>query len=210
MRNYAHENGKFINKNNEEIPLELIKKNDKEINLSIDRYEQNNKDLIVLPIVDNINLFTQEKEFESGRLMSSKETMAKYSGDYCIYMRNRFGMSPVNIQQQAAVNESIDGAKMDMKEPSSANLAEHKGTTRDVDVFITLHSPFRAKQPIYAGYDIKILQDHFRNFRIDLDRNGPSCETNLFFDGATNTFKELPYPNSPEMTSVYKQIEKFK
>lgn len=190
MTSYARDNGVYYDKNNNIIPLELILKNDEAINKSIDRYEQNDPDEYRIIITDHVGLLQQEKQ--EGQLLSLYDTIAKWSSDYCIRLRNRFRFIIVNVQQQAAANQSIDGVKMDMREPSSGNLSDYKASSKDCNTLITLHSPFRAKQRNYLGYNIELLKDNFRQLSIALDREGGSCETSLYFNGAVNYFKELP------------------
>ncbi len=58
-----------------------------------------------------------------------------------------------------------------------------------------LYSPYRNGIDTYNNYNIKALRDHYRSFYIDFDRDGASCETNLYFHGAVTQFRELPKPN---------------
>lgn len=190
MVNYARDNGNYYDKNNQIIPMELILKNDETINKTIDRYEMSNPDEYRIVITDHIGLLNQEKH--EGQMMNLYDTIAKWSSDYCIRLRNRFKYTIVNVQQQAAMSESLDAAKMDMKEPSAANLSDYKSSSKDVNVLLALHSPFRAKQRTYMGYNIEKLRDNFRQLFILLDREGSACETSLYFNGACNVFKELP------------------
>lgn len=206
MVNYARDNGKYYNKNNEIIPIEDILKNDESINKTIDRYEQNNQDEYRIVLTDHVGILSQEKH--EGQMMNLYDTIAKWSSDYCIRLRNRFGYIVVNVQQQASTNQSIDGAKMDMKEPSAANLADYKSSAKDVNALITLHSPFRAKQRNYLGYNIELLKDNFRQLSIVLDREGSACETSLYFNGSCNLFKELP-PANKMTQSIYDEIKKM-
>lgn len=189
MTNYARENGNYYDKNNQIIPMELILKNSEEINKTIERYEMNDPNEYRIIITDTINLLQQEKN--EGQLLSIYDTIARWSSDYCIRLRNRFHYTIVNVQQQAQQNQSIDGAKMDMKEPSASNLSDYKGSAKDLNCLIALHSPFRAKQRTYMGYDITKFKDNFRQLFILLDREGSSCETSLYFNGAVNYFREL-------------------
>lgn len=205
MREFARQNGKFFWKGKE---IDVPEDADWEL-MKWDHYEPNNPDLIVMPIIDNVNLFMEER----GKTLW--DTIGLYSHSYCVKMRNNFYFSPVNIQQQAAANESIDGKKVDMQEPSASNLADNKTTAKDCDVFITIHSPFKNKKSTYNDYNIEKLRDYYRRFSIEVDRGGYSCETNLYFDGAVNLFKELPTakdpknPNqeNPDMLKVYNLIK---
>ena len=205
MTDYARNNGKYYNKHNEIIPMDKILLNDEEVNKTIDRYEQNDPDEYRIIITDHLGIMQCEKN--QGVTMNLYDTISKWSSDYCIRLRNRFGYIMANVQQQAAGNEGVDALKVDRQEPSANNLSDNKSTAKDCDMLITLHSPFRAKQRAYMGYNIEKLKDNYRHLKIEFDRNGSGCETPLFFDGSVNFFSELPLPE--QMTpALYDEITK--
>lgn len=69
-----------------------------------------------------------------------------------------------------------------------------------------MFAPDRYKIENYRGYDITKLKDNYRALKILKDRNYGLANgyLNLYFDGATNIFKELP--NSKEIN--YKSFVK--
>lgn len=167
-------------------------------------YIMKDPDLYVFVIVDNYNNLTPEK---GGKLY---DAIGKFSGDYAITLRNIYQCNIVAIQQQAAEGSSNDAYKLGKLEPSVENLKDFKSTANDIDMFITLYSPLRNKLKVYEGYDINKLGDHYRRFSIQLDRNGQAVDTDLFFDGATNTFKQMPLPEDKvNLEKVYNLIKKF-
>jgi len=168
---------------------------------TIDRYIPDDKDLFTIIIIDNVNLLRSEKK------ATLYETIEKFSSEYMIRVRNLWGGIPVIVQQQALTKESNESIKMDRLEPSADGLADYKATSKDVDIMLTLYSPFRHKIRRYLNYDITRLKDSYRRLAVEFDRNGEPCETSLYFDGAVNYFKELP-PAEQMTDEVYQKIEK--
>lgn len=68
-----------------------------------------------------------------------------------------------------------------------------------------LFSPYRYKITDYAGYDLNILQDNYRELSIIFNRDGKSnAGVDLYFDGASNFFQELPKSSEKEeLLKVY-------
>lgn len=204
IRDFYHANGVYISKSGEEIPMELINQNSEEVNKTIAYYKPNNPDLFVFVIVDHISLITEEKV--DGVKQTLYDAIKKLSNDYLLDIRDRWKGIPVVIQQQNLDKEGNESMKMGTTEPSASGLADFKGTGKDCNVLFTIYSPMRNKIREYNGYDITILRDNYRRLAIEFDRNGSSCETNLFFDGAVNYFKELPKPD--KMQPIYAKIKK--
>ena len=105
---------------------------------------------------------------------------------------------------------SLEAFKSNKIRPTKAGLADCKNTGNDCDVLIGITNPFSFELPEYLGYDIKKLKDSFRCIEVVLNRGGRSngiCP--LFFDGATNNFKELPLPNDSSMQEVYAYISRL-
>lgn len=69
---------------------------------------------------------------------------------------------------------------------------------------VSLFDPSRFDLTEYKGWDLTRLGGNHREFSIDLNRNGISRATcQLYFNGATSFFKELPKTPSEE---VYRDI----
>lgn len=167
---------------------------------TIDRYIPNDPDLFVIVKVDTINLLTPEKN------TTLYDAIGKLSSDYLIRIRNRWNGIPVIIQQQSLDKEGNKSTEMGRNEPSADGLADNKSTSKDCSVLMTIFSPFRHKQSSYLKYNITKLKDNYRRLAIDFDRNGQSCETSLYFNGAVNYFKELPKPDQlgeTEYTNIH-------
>lgn len=199
MYKYAMDNGKIITK-----PI-IIKDPDTGVETTkqvFDYYIPNNPDEYVIIITDHLAELTTE----SGK--DIKGTMEKHS-DYMRILRNMFGYIPVDVQQQAASQESLDKFKANKLEPSIEGLGETKLTARKANVILGLFSPAIHEIARYHNYDIGKLTDNFRNLSIIRQRNGISgVNTGLYFNGACNYFRELP--RGAEMTAQhYAAIEKL-
>jgi len=166
-----------------------------------DYYEMENPQEYRIIFVDHISLISQE------RGMSQRETMGKLS-EYMVLLRNRYKFTPVIIHQQALF-ENIDAFKMDKLTPSIANLADNKAIARDVNVCISLFSPFKYGIKQWMNYDITKLRDNVRFIEVLLNRDGQSNGVMaLYFDGAVNAFAQLPSFNDiPNMNKVYALIQ---
>lgn len=70
-------------------------------------------------------------------------------------------------------------------------------------------SPYTHELPQYLGYDITKFKNYIRFLEIVLNREGESNNVvGLYFDGATNYFKELPLPDDREgLTKVINNID---
>ena len=203
LRDYFHANGRYIDKQGHPISYHDIEKNDLQINLNISHYEPNNPDLFVIPVIDHISLLNPEKQ--DGKMQTTYDAIAKLSSDYLIKVRNRWQASICVVQQQTLAKESNESAKMDRHEPSSDGLSDYKGSAKDCDQLITIYSPFRNKVRNYLGYDITRMQNYYRRLAVELDREGATFETSLYFNGKVNFFKELP--QSSQITNeIYNKI----
>lgn len=198
-RQYAESRGKVYTK---KVKSKDEFGNTKEVEV-FDRYEPNNPNEYVLAIIDTINLIDTE------RGMTLKQSMDKLS-EYCAkYLRNRYFISPVIIQQQAFEQEGNEAFKLGRVRPSVAGLGDSKYTSRDSNVVLGLFSPFRFSIKEYEGYDISKFKDNIRFLEMVVNRDGEMgglCP--LYFDGAVCQFEELPRPDDREkLQQVYNYIE---
>lgn len=208
VRDYAEKNGRYFTKDKKHIPLSDIYNKDKKLaekaSKAIDHYKADDPDEYVLVITDHLSLLTPEKGEDL------RAAMGNYSSNYCIKMRNRWNYTPISVQQQAAAQEGVDNVKAAMIRPTANGLADNKTTGRDVDLLLGLFSPARMQQKYWEGYNIGMsdteagrksthpyaLLGNYRELSICYSRRGYSdVYGHLFFNGASNVFKELPKPN---------------
>lgn len=167
-------------------------------------YQYNDENLFIFVVVDNYNNFVAENNG------TKFESIGKWSNEYAIELRNENKCIIIGIQQQSSETNNIEAHKIKRIEPSAENLKDNKSTVNDVDMFITLFSPYRAQLNNYNNYDIQKLKDFYRLFEIHFDRNGIPLKTNLFFDGCVNFFTPLPKTDDlVQLDKFYKTAEKY-
>lgn len=169
-------------------------------------YESNDSGEYRIVFIDHMGLIDTE------RGMSLKQSMDKLSEYLAKYLRNRYGFSPVIIQQQSFENESSDNISNGRIRPSAQGLGDSKYIARDCNMLLGLFSPFKFEIPEYKKYNITRLKDNFRLLEVILNRDGESgglCP--LFFDGKVSDFKELPMPTDKvAMQLVYDYLDKIR
>lgn len=151
----------------------------------------------VIVICDHLSLLQVE-----GGTNSLHESMTRMSAEYARkQITKHFKYIFVGIQQQSADKEKLvftnTGMSVEQKlEPSLDALGDNKLTQRDALVVLGLFAPDRYGIKHYLGYNVDRLHDKFRGLIILKNRVGrPNLKMGLFFDGETNTFKQLPTPN---------------
>jgi replicative DNA helicase len=202
VMDYHEKNGVYLDRDSKVIPLEQIKNSDKEISRQaqshIHVYKANNENLFYQVITDHVALLQQEDKDTDQR-----QTIGRFSSNYCIKMRDRWASIVINVQQQAAQQEGADAIKLSMTKPSANGLGINKNTQQDCDMILGLYAPIRYQKLDYKGYNLAHeglqmlpLYDNHREFFTILNRRGgAAASTQLFFLGQSCFFKELPYPN---------------
>lgn len=171
-----------------------------------DYYTSDNPNEYKLIVIDTMNLVDIE------RGMTLKQSMDKLSEYLAKYLRNRYGFSPVVIQQQAMDGEGIDNIKLNKVRPSLAGLGDSKYIARDANIVLGLFSPARLGLAEYEKYDITQFKDNIRFLEVCANRDAEMGGLiALFFDGAVCQFKELPKPSdTTELAKVYKYLKKLR
>lgn len=200
-RNYAEEHGKVVYKTIQ-IKNEFGATEDRKV---FDSYIPDNPEEYVIPIVDTVNLIDREAG------LTQKQAMDKLSEYAAKYLRNRYNMSPILIQQQSFESENNDSFKLGRNKPAVHTLGDSKYTARDANLVLGINSPARFGIPEYFGYNIQKLKDNARFLEVIINRDGQvGGVIGLFFDGATCTFKELPPPdNRQAVEAVYDYVKKI-
>lgn len=158
-----------------------------------DKFTLHNRSDLTIVMIDHFSLLTTE----SG--MDLRQTIGKMSSDYILEFRDFYDFSTVAVQQQAAESEKQifhnGNSVIEKVMPSTDGLGENKTTQRDCNVMLGLFAPFRYKFTKYHGYDLSILRDQYRELSVIINRNGSGNQAvDLFFNGASNIFMELPDP----------------
>lgn len=169
-------------------------------------YTPNNPDEFVIIIVDHVSLLQTEKG------QSLHQAISTFSSQYCLKMRDKWGYIPTVVQQQSAASSSLKQggnkkAALELVRPDQEGLADNKYTARDVDLMLSLYNPSRYDIDEYRGWDLNRIGDYHREVNINLNRNGISKATcQLYFNGASSYFSELPAQASEE---VHRDIERI-
>ena len=167
----------------------------------IDEFIKDDKEEYWIVITDHLSLLSTEKGEDL------RETIGRFSSNYCVRLRNIYKFTVVNIQQQSATAQDNESFKLDRLAPSPANLAENKSTKNDLNVMLGIFSPYRFKKAQWEGYNIRDFNDHIRFLEVVLNRSGSSgAVCPLYFDGAVNFFSELPVPTDERNLITYKQL----
>jgi hypothetical protein len=146
----------------------------------------------VVVIVDHIGLL----QTAPGETLH--QAISKYSSEYCLEMRDKWGYSPVIVQQQSADSSRAQfnyrgDTIIDKIRPDSEGLADNKYTARDVDLMISLFYPKRYNITKHDDINLERIGDNHREFMINLNRNGISnAGIQLFFLGSSSYFAEFP------------------
>ena len=165
-----------------------------------DYFQRNDENEYWICITDHLSLLSTEKG------MDLRETIGKFSSKDCVQLRNHFGFTIVNVQQQAGSKQGTEAFKLDKLTPSTDGLADNKMTAKDVNIMLTIFSPFKFEKPQWHGYNINDFKDNIRFLEVYLNRDGtPGSVCPLYFDGAVNFFAELPKPSDPGI-NYYKQL----
>lgn len=166
-----------------------------------DYYIPDDPDEYRILFIDHVSLLSTERDY------TLKKTIDKLS-EYCVLLRNRYGIIPVVIQQQSLEQEGLDAVKANRIRPSLSNLSDSKYTCRDANVVLGIFSPYRFEIPDYKGYDIRVLKDNIRFLELIINRGGsPGGIIALYFDGAVNYFRELPKANDKEsLEKIYRHL----
>lgn len=162
-------------------------------------YKPNDPEEYTFVMTDHISLLVAEKDI-TGEKMTHWQSINKFSQDYCLKgFCKRYNYTVVNVQQQEAAKEkqeyTFKGSSIEDKlEPSLDGLADNKLTQRDADLVLGIFAPERYKIENFRGYDITKLKDRYRAIKILKDRDYGLANgyLNLYMNGATNIFKELP------------------
>lgn len=166
-------------------------------------YTPYNPNEYVICMIDTLNLIDTE------RGLTLKQSMDKMSEYAAKYLRNRYNMTFIVIQQQSVESENNDAYKIGKIRPSVASLGDTKYSARDSQITLGLFSPFKHGLQEYLGYDITKFKDNIRFLEVLTNRDGNMGGiVALLFDGATCQFSELPRPDDRDaIRQVYNYID---
>jgi hypothetical protein len=140
-------------------------KNDKSIDniLTTRTYEPNHPNHIVLVITDHIGILAHEKDSAQGKGLIDKFSRCMRE------CRDLYGFSPVIVQQLNRNMESTERKKQGELAPKIGDFLDSGNTSRDSDVIMALHDPYRhatgGKAGMENGYNLdRLKDDKFRTY----------------------------------------------
>lgn len=158
-----------------------------------DTYTSTHPDHYTQVVLDHFSLIHPEKDYPT-----LHSAMGKMSSDYFLILRDKYNSTITAVQQQSADKEkqqfTFKGQSIESKlEPSLDGLADNKLTGRDADEVLGLFAPDRYEITNHRGYKVDTLEDNYRGLILLKQRDGEAnIRAGLFFDGASNSWEELP------------------
>lgn len=158
-------------------------------------YVPDDPEQYTLVILDHASLMDAKKK-------TDREAMNYWSSTIALKLRDFYGCTIIDVQQQSAAQESVETFKAKKLEPAMQGLGDSKLTGRNANLILGLFDPSRHDFETYGKYDIGLLGNNFRMLKILKDRDGiPNVRLPLYFDGAIDYFHELPRPD--QMQPIY-------
>jgi len=199
---YARDNGRVI--------YEEVEWDDGTKHKIIKDYVANNPNQIVEVIVDHATLLS-----EKGKTLY--DCIKILSSDFFIKLKNKYKYAITFIQQQSASATEQQFTNrgdtvLDKVRPSREGLTGNRDSGMDCGLMLGIFSPYKYKEEMYENWDLTRIRDYHRELSIILNRNGRSNITQqLFFNGASSFFRELPLNPSPEVRQkVYASIDGYR
>ena len=204
VKDYMEQHGKvYFKKDIVTYTDELGIKHINEKRSSFDRYEPDDPNQYVISISDHVGLLSTERGADTLKASIERHSMNN------VILRNRYGCTPVVIQQQNMETTNLAAITAGRIRPTKDGLKDSKRTGEDCTVMLGITNPKAFDLPNYLGYDVTMLKDKLRILEVVLHRKGIAnglCP--LYFEGSVCSFTELPKPNDPTMADVYDYLRR--
>ena len=184
ITSYCEKNGSWKQK---EVILKGVKHETK-------IYVPNDKEEVVLFITDHLGLIKREHEKGGLRLFNKKENIDKLS-EYCIILRNKYGVSPVAVSQFNRELSDIDRQRFKELQPTKNDFKDTGNPGEDCNVMIALFNPMNYNISAYMNnkYNTAKLGGRFRSVSILKNRDGEdNVRIGMNFLGETGIYREFP------------------
>lgn len=183
--------------------IEILKKNgtfDDPVNHK--GYHPHNRQKIILSMIDHMGLLNS-----SGK--KTKKEEIDHMSQMEVGLRNRTGMSFVNIMQINRSSSNMDRKKNGFEEPIVDDIKESGGPAEDSDTVFALYNPKEDHLSTYRNaYDVTRLGGHCISVISRKNRYGITDVADVcFFDGMTGIFQELPEPDRINYESLMVQVK---
>lgn len=146
----------------------------------------------------------------AGLLIPSNGRNKKGEIDDCanklVVIRNKTNLSIIFIMQSNRAVANMERKKNDsFMEPMIEDIKETGTPSEAAELVLAVYNPQVDKRSTYRGYSVKEMGYRFRSIIVLKSRYGENQVADCcFFDGATNTWKELPKPEEIYDYSVYR------
>ena len=156
-----------------------------------DHYVPNNPQEYTIAIIDHIALTKGEKDAHT-----TKEAIDKLS-QVLVGARNKYGLTPVVVQQLNFDAGSSDRFKQKRITPLISDFGDSKYTTRDANYIMALFSPWEYELLEYEGYNTGLMKDRIRRLEVLRSReSGGNKIIYLNFCGENGIFREMDLPEN--------------
>jgi hypothetical protein len=184
---YCEENGKW------EKIIKTIEGKEREISI----YVPNDINQITLLVIDHYGLIKVEQLQGTTGKSTKKQSIDKLD-EYCIELRNKYGISPVMISQFNRDIADIQRVKIGNVKPNLEDFKESGNTAESANVVIAPFYPARYNLPNYMGYILPLEISHLFRYIFILKNRGNKDMVGIpmRFLGQCGFFEELP--NKPE------------
>lgn len=160
-------------------------------------YTPNNPDRIVNVIIDHAGLLTPT----DGR---NKKQEIDQASQYCVWFREKCGISIDFIMQENRNASDIDRRKMDLSEPTLDDVKDSGNAGNDCNICIAVYNPIKYQRGSYRGYSVidknnpeGALGSAMRGLILLKHRFGVANKVFCVgFQGSLGRFEELPDPGS--------------
>lgn len=164
------------------------------------KFIPNNPEEYNIVVMDH--LYLMKTESRDGQMFNTKQNIDKYS-EYCLYLRNLFGLTFFNIQQFNQSLSSVERQKfkgVDIS-PQQSDFKDTTNPYQDCDIALGLLNAHKMDMETCLGYNIFVpgakynLKDKFRMLKIIKNRlSKDNISIGLLFQPEAGQFSELPKP----------------
>jgi len=179
------------------------------------KFVNNNSEEYNIVILDHLALMKTEKR--DGHMFNTKQNIDKWS-EYCVTMRNLFGITFMNIQQFNQGLSSVERAKFKGVDiaPQQSDFRDSTSPYADCDIALGLMNSHKMDMETCLGYNINVpsavynLKDRFRLLKIIKNRlSRDNIAIGLLFVPEAGQFSELKQPrdlNSQDYAMINKLV----
>jgi len=198
-KQYFEENGKW------EETTKIIEGKERKVKF----YVANNPEQITLLVIDHYGLIKSEQIAGTTTKSTKKQSIDKLD-EYCIELRNNYGLSPVLISQFNRDIADINRIKTGNIRPNLEDFKESGNTQESANIVIAPFYPARYDLPSYKGYMLGEGIGKLIRFVYIIKNRGAKDNIciPMRFLGECGYFEELP-AKPEDIEDIYTKIKDF-